>query len=85
MSENLDAIPGPELIDRAMKEDDEALRDAALARIDDKARAVKKALDAGVSPAEFKRLETVHSALQNSGKIVGMLWAVAKAKRNEGA
>ena len=84
MTESFDAIPGPELIDRAMKEDDEAVRDAALARISDKAQKIKKALDAGVSPAEFKRLETVHSALQTSGQVVGMLWAVAKAKRQEG-
>lgn len=84
MTANFDEIQGAELIDRAMKEDDEAVRDAAIARIEDKARAVKRAMDAGVAPAEFKRLETVHSALEASGKVIEVLWPVAKAKRNNG-
>ena len=84
MTDNFDSIPSPELIYRAMNDDDEALRDAAIARIEDKAHRIKLAIDAGVSPADFKRLNTVHSALEASGNLIKALWPVAKAKRHKG-
>ena len=84
MTDQYDAVPGAELIDRAMAEDDEAVRNAALARITQKAGAVKRALDAGVSPTEYQRLESVHSALVVSGSVVGTAWEIAKTQRSKG-
>ncbi len=84
MTENLDTMSGPDLIDHALEVDDVAVRDAALGRITDKANAIRTALDAGVSPAEFKRLESVQSALETAHTVVDVLWKSAKAKRDKG-
>ncbi len=84
MTDQYDAVPAIELIDRAVAEDDEGVRNAAVARIGRKAEAVKSAMDAGVSPADYKRLETVHSALLTSANVVGTCSMIAKAKREKG-
>ena len=78
MSDNLGNMPGVELIDRAVTSGDQATLDAALARIDEKGRAVKKALDAGVSPKDFKRLESVRSALDSARNVVAKTFVAAK-------
>lgn len=82
MTDQLEELSGPELIDRAMNEGDEAARDAAIARINQKAGTVKRALDAGVSSADFSRLDSVHSALLASGKVVSTAWDIVKSQRS---
>ncbi|MEM9044524.1 MAG: hypothetical protein AAGC81_07495 [Pseudomonadota bacterium] len=81
MSDDLGNMPGVELIDRAVTSGDQAILDAAMARINEKANAVKKALDAGVSPTDFKRLESVRSALDSAGKVVAKTFEAAKQAR----
>lgn len=84
MSDKYAKMSGAELISLAMADDSESCRGAAQARIEAKTIAVKKALDAGLPLAEFKRLEIVHTALQTSGMVFEQLWPVAKAKREKG-
>lgn len=83
MSEDLDNVSGVELIDRAVTGGDQVVLDAALGRIDEKSGAVKKALDAGVSPNDFKRLESVRSALDSARKVVTKTFETAKKAKGE--
>ena len=83
MSDDLGSIQGVELIERAVTSGDQAILDAALARIDEKTGAVKKALDAGVSPTDFKRLESVRSALDSARIVVAKTFETAKQTRGE--
>lgn len=63
-------MSAPELMEHAVSTKSEAARDAILERIDEKTRGVRKALDAGVAPDEYKRLESVRSALEVAHKVV---------------
>ena len=83
MSDDLGSMAGVELIDRAVTSGDQAVLDAAMARINEKASAVKKALDAGVSPKDFKRLESVRSALDSASKVVAKTFEDAKKAKGE--
>lgn len=78
-------MTGPDLIDRAMESDEQKDCDAAVARIEEKARAVKRTLDKGVSPTDFKRLNSVHDALIVSTEVMKRAWLTAKTKRAKGA
>lgn len=70
-------MSGTDLMEHALTAKSEAARDAALERIDEKVRAVGKLLDAGVSPAEFKRLDSVRSALGTAHTVVTRACKVA--------
>lgn len=74
---SVEKISGPELIEQAIATRNEAARDAALQRIDEKSEALRKELDAGISPAEFKRLESVRSALAIAHTVIGRAWSAS--------
>jgi hypothetical protein len=79
-------LSAPELLSQAMASDDGAMIAAALARIDAHAAAVKRTLDAGATPDEFKILTQVHDALALSKKTSATAWTVQKKLRErEGA
>ena len=83
MTAELANLTGSELIERAMAQGDKAACDLALSRIEEKSGDVKRAMDAGVSPNEFKRLNSVHTALTLSTKVVERAWHVAGAKNQK--
>jgi hypothetical protein len=74
-------LSAPDLVMQAVESDDEAMRDAALARIDSHAAAVKRSLDAGAAPDEFRILTKVHEALELSKKTTALAWAFQKKQR----
>ena len=79
-------LSAPDLLTRAMASDDGAMIAAALVRIDEHAAAVKRTLDAGATPDEFKILTQVHDALALSKTTSSKAWAVQKKLRErEGA
>lgn len=80
------SLSAPDLLTQAMASDDGAMIAAALARIDAHAAAVKRTLDAGATPDEFKVLTQVHDALELSKKTSSRAWAIQKKLRQrEGA
>ncbi len=80
MTTDYDEMTGVQLIERALEVDDPAVRDLALARIEDKIQGVKRNQDSGVAPAEFKRLETVRNALETAKTVFANIWLVKNAK-----
>lgn len=69
----------PDLSDlRASLENDPEgkARDAIIAMAKEKASAVKRQLDAGVAPADYKVLVAMHAALDAIPDTVGMVWSV---------
>ena len=53
---------------------DGKLRDIAVKTIEEKAMAIKKRMDAGVAPAEFRVLEGLHKALEAANHVVVVAW-----------
>jgi hypothetical protein len=84
MTENLAEMPVDELINRVMDSDDPAVRDAALARIDASSAAVKRKLDAGVSPSDYKRLDSVRNGLAVARHVVDRAWTQARTQHEKG-
>ncbi|MCP4979276.1 MAG: hypothetical protein GY935_02145 [Gammaproteobacteria bacterium] len=80
MTTDYDEMTGVQLIEHALEVDDEAVRDLALSRIEDKIHGVKRNQDSGVAPAEFKRLETVRNALETAKTVFANIWLVKNAK-----
>lgn len=74
-------LSAPDLITQAMASDDEAMRDAAFARIDEHTSTVKRLLDAGAGPDEYKLMEQVHQALVLSQKTMPIAWNNLKTLR----
>lgn len=84
MSETYADMSGPDLIDKAIADLDEAALAAALTRFGEKAKAIQAEMDKGVSPKEFKRLKSVHTGLETGRNVVGVLWKSKKAKSEKG-
>ncbi len=80
MTTNFDDMADAELIEHALEVDDEAVRDLALSRIEEKIHGVKRNQDSGVAPAEFKRLETVRNALETAKTVFANIWLAKNAK-----
>lgn len=49
-------------------------RDALLQRLADYAGSVKRQMDAGVTPSEFTRLDTLRQGLDAANMVVNRLW-----------
>ena len=84
MSDVITELSQQDLFQRIASDTDGTVRSEALARIRDKAQAVKRALDAGVSPAEFQVLSKVQSGLAAAEKVVDQVSTMAKSKREKG-
>ena len=84
MSNMITELSQQDLFQRIASDVDGTLRDEALARIREKAQAVKRASDAGVPPAEFQRLSKVQAGLAAAETVVNQVWVTAKSKREKG-
>ena len=86
MSDEITELSQQDLFQRIASDTDGAVRDEALERIRNKAQAVKRALDAGVSPADFQVLSKAQAGLTAAETVVNQVWIMAKSKREkEGA
>ena len=81
MSEALNELSSRDLLRKIVTDEDDAVRDTALARIGDKAAAIKRRLDAGLSPEEYQVLSKTYDALEISGQVVRQAWKLAKTQR----
>ncbi|MCG8690628.1 MAG: hypothetical protein MI806_05420 [Minwuiales bacterium] len=81
MSEVLGELSSRDLLRKVVTDEDGTVRDAALARIKDKAAEIKKRLDDGLSPAEYQVLGKAHEALEISAQVVSKVWSLAKIQR----
>ena len=80
----VETLKGAAMINQALNEDSEASRDAVLARIEEKRLIVARALDAGVSPNDYRRLETVQNLLETSKSVFANVWAFRVKSRENG-
>lgn len=49
-------------------------RDNLLKAFDERAREIKRAMDVGVTPEEFRKLGTMHDGLAAAAEVVAMTW-----------
>ncbi|NEX17297.1 MAG: hypothetical protein C1943_11845 [Halochromatium sp.] len=64
-------------IERRLRDDDEGReRDALQQRLEEAARAVKRQMDVGVSPAEFGGLQAIHQGLEAGIDVIQRVWRV---------
>jgi Type III secretion system, cytoplasmic E component of needle len=75
MSETLQAVDPAELIDRLQMDEDGSVRAAAIDRIGVKMTEIKRALDAGVSPADYDALNKALVALEHAKLVITIAWA----------
>ena len=69
--ENLPLVP----LEGELRDDaDGHKRDALLQRIEAHAAELKRAMDAGVPPQEFTRLQGLHEALEAAARVVVVGW-----------
>lgn len=62
-------------IERRLRGDAEGReRDALQQRLEEAARAVKRRMDVGVSPAEFSGLQTIHQGLEAGLDVIQRVW-----------
>jgi hypothetical protein len=71
-------IDPTDLMDQLITDSEGKIRDAAVRRIKEIERGVKRTLDAGVSPAEFQVLSKVHSALEQAAAVVDDSWSLVR-------
>ncbi|MTW22493.1 EscE/YscE/SsaE family type III secretion system needle protein co-chaperone [Allochromatium palmeri] len=64
-------------IERRLRDDAEGReRDALEQRLEEAARAVKRRMDVGVSPAEFSGLQAIHQGLEAGIDVMQRVWRV---------
>lgn len=64
-------------IERRLRDDAEGReRDALQQRLEEAARAVKRRMDVGVSPAEFSGLQAIHQGLEAGIDVIQRVWRV---------
>lgn len=78
MSDTMIKIDPSDLMDQLLNDKNGEVRDAAKARITEIERDVKRALDSGVSPAEFQVLSKVRGALEESAVVVEDSWSLVR-------
>ena len=82
MSDTEIAIDPSDLMEQLLNDPTGAVRNASKERIEEIERNVKRALDGGVSPAEFQVLNKVLSALELAAVVVEDSWSlVQKSKK----
>jgi hypothetical protein len=74
MTEELDNEPWFGIEQRLRDDIDGHERDALLQRLDTAARAVKRRMDAGATPAEFAELNTIYHGFESASKVVETVW-----------
>lgn len=57
-----------------MEDDKGVKRDALLQNLADNIRGVKRQMDAGVTPAEFARLDKIRQGLEAATEVVATAW-----------
>ncbi|MEZ5581696.1 MAG: EscE/YscE/SsaE family type III secretion system needle protein co-chaperone [Candidatus Competibacteraceae bacterium] len=58
-----------------LKDDGNGLeRDALMNRLQDQARAIRRKIDAGVTPQEFAELDTLYKAFETAGQVIAIIW-----------
>lgn len=78
MSDTQIKIDPSDLMDELLNDKTGEVRDAAKERIREIERDVKRALDGGVSPAEFQVLNKVHDALEQAVTVVDDSWSLVR-------
>ena len=78
MSDTKIKIDPSDLMDELLNDKTGEVRDAAKERIREIERDVKRALDSGVSPAEFQVLNKVHDALEQAVTVVDDSWSLVR-------
>ena len=74
MSETAQTLDPTELIERLVADGDGSVRDAAIACMGEKSKAIKRALDAGVSPDQYQVLTRTQEALEAAPRVVSRAW-----------
>jgi len=75
MSDTANAVDPADLIDRLQADEDGSVRAAAIDRIGVKMAEIKRAVDAGVSPADYEVLNKALVALQHAKLVITVAWA----------
>ena len=78
MSDTQVKIDPSDLMDQLLNDKTGEIRDAAKERITEIEQDVKRALDGGVSPAEFQVLSKVHDALEQAVTVVDDSWSLVR-------
>ena len=78
MSDTKIAIDPSDLMEQLLNDSTGEVRDAAKERIREIEQDVKRALDGGVSPAEFQVLNKVYGALEQAGVVVEDSWSLVQ-------
>jgi type III secretion system YseE family protein len=74
MSETAQTLDPTELMERLMVDNEGSVRAAAIARLEEKSKEIKRALDAGVSPDQYQVLTKTQEALQAAPLVINKAW-----------
>ena len=69
-----EAVKPTTLLEALRTDPEGAARDSAVEQIDAKRASIKKAMDSGGTPDEFKTLSKVEKALEESSAVVKAVW-----------
>jgi len=75
MSVTVEAADPAELIERLQADEDGSVRAAAIDRVGVKMAEIKRALDAGVSPADYDALNKALVALEQAKFVITAAWS----------